>query len=507
MAKVCMKGSSCEVTGCNRKHLTLLHPPRQEYPKRRAERDLPGPTNEENEHLEDGNPEGGNCNATNRGCGVRLRTVPGRNSDKEGIVISIATAEDIEHWKHLSGIGLHIIEDKEVRILIGSDVPEAFWVLEERSGGRGEPYAIRLVGPTEPVEDRENQFSTNFIRVGMEEETLQQRTKRNKVQRNLVSGDLVLVVEENVHRGQWALGRVTVIYTEKDGRVRSAKIMTRSTTLEELRFTYEVRSLGGSTQNLSFHDDLYNQPWDHIDQESNIDHALLHSKNECLYKRFTKLCSYIRLVAARDILGYRNEHASGIVEQNPGKPYPCSLKSIIISLFNHDLTNCKILYVNAEGVIACLNKVLSTSTELRLRPHVLNRFRIVSVLIVRDASVHEAVKLFSILMNLESKHGFTPGKSSTTQLIQVIDTIVLSSPSSTKNDTKLFQCISLNVKFRQYRLDSSVLLLPMVKYTFIILFRLLCCGLSYENEGRYEKALRRIYGIRECNTQQCLCLE
>ena len=49
-----------------------------------------------------------------------------------------------------------------------------------------------VVGPTEPVDDRENQFSPNLIRVGMEEETLQQRTKWNKVQRNLVSGDLVL---------------------------------------------------------------------------------------------------------------------------------------------------------------------------------------------------------------------------------------------------------------------------------------------------------------------------
>ncbi len=61
--------------------------------------------------------------------------------------------------------------------------------------------------------------------------TLQQRTKWNKVQQNLVSGDLVLVVEENMHCGQWPLGRVTEVYTGKDGRVRSAKIMTRCTTL------------------------------------------------------------------------------------------------------------------------------------------------------------------------------------------------------------------------------------------------------------------------------------
>ena len=85
-------------------------------------------------------------------------------------------------------IGLRSIEDKEVRILIGSDVPEAFWVLEKRRGGRGEPYAIRsplgldhpcwaVIGPTEPVEDRENQFSANFIRIRMEEDMLFEQVK------------------------------------------------------------------------------------------------------------------------------------------------------------------------------------------------------------------------------------------------------------------------------------------------------------------------------------------
>ena len=61
--------------------------------------------------------------------------------------------------------------------------------------------------------------------------TLQQREKWNKVPRNLLPGDLVLVAEENTHRGQWPLGRVTEVYAGKDGHVRSVKIRTRSTTL------------------------------------------------------------------------------------------------------------------------------------------------------------------------------------------------------------------------------------------------------------------------------------
>ena len=61
--------------------------------------------------------------------------------------------------------------------------------------------------------------------------TLQQREKWNKVQRNLLLSDLVLVAEENTNRGQWPLGRVTEVYAWKDGHVKSVKIRTRSATL------------------------------------------------------------------------------------------------------------------------------------------------------------------------------------------------------------------------------------------------------------------------------------
>lgn len=248
MAKGCMKGNACEVTGCNRKHNTLLHPPKQEQVERRPGDDPPGLPKKDNQRSENGN-----CNATNRGGGVRLRIVPvkvkGKNGDKvletyafldngsdvtlcdeklveeleldgtkrnfllttqekrdsarKGLEVelkiealdgsdtldiqkvwtvnrlnvsqqSIATAEDIKKWPHLNDVELGSTENKEVRILIGSNVPEAFWVLEERRGKRGEPYAIRsplgwtLIGPTLPIEDEESQYNVNFIRVGEE---------------------------------------------------------------------------------------------------------------------------------------------------------------------------------------------------------------------------------------------------------------------------------------------------------------------------------------------------
>ena len=61
--------------------------------------------------------------------------------------------------------------------------------------------------------------------------TLQERQKWIKPMRNFATGDLVLVVDEKVHRGQWTLGRIVQVHPGKDEIVRSAKIATRSTTL------------------------------------------------------------------------------------------------------------------------------------------------------------------------------------------------------------------------------------------------------------------------------------
>ena len=85
---------------------------------------------------------------------------------------SIATADDLEKWSHLSDVELHSIENREVRIHIGCDVPEAFWVLEEIRGESGEPYAVRsplgwaVMGPTQTVEDEQDNFNVNFLRIG-----------------------------------------------------------------------------------------------------------------------------------------------------------------------------------------------------------------------------------------------------------------------------------------------------------------------------------------------------
>ena len=81
---------------------------------------------------------------------------------------SIPRAEDVQGWSHLSDIEPPEIQNKDVRVLIGCNVPEAFWVMEERRGKRGEPVAVRsllgwtLMGPTEDHQE-DSSFSVNFV--------------------------------------------------------------------------------------------------------------------------------------------------------------------------------------------------------------------------------------------------------------------------------------------------------------------------------------------------------
>ena len=50
-------------------------------------------------------------------------------------------------WSHLQDITLPTIDTEtcDVQLLIGSDVPEVFWNLEERREGRKDPYAVKSV--------------------------------------------------------------------------------------------------------------------------------------------------------------------------------------------------------------------------------------------------------------------------------------------------------------------------------------------------------------------------
>ena len=66
----------------------------------------------------------------------RLWTVDRLNASSR----SIPSEQDAKQWPHLADINLLSIEEKEVRLIIGTNTPEGFWVLEETRGSKGEPY-------------------------------------------------------------------------------------------------------------------------------------------------------------------------------------------------------------------------------------------------------------------------------------------------------------------------------------------------------------------------------
>ena len=62
------------------------------------------------------------------------------------------SSEELSLWPHLRDLSMPE-QQGDVMLLIGVDAPEAFWMLEERRGNTGEPFAVRttlgwsLVGP------------------------------------------------------------------------------------------------------------------------------------------------------------------------------------------------------------------------------------------------------------------------------------------------------------------------------------------------------------------------
>ncbi|XP_020616752.1 uncharacterized protein LOC110054737 [Orbicella faveolata] len=99
--------------------------------------------------------------------------------------LSIPRDRDVDRWSHLKVIELPEIDNKEVRVLMGCNVPEAFWVLKEKRGSKGEPVGIRsplgwtIIGPTEKI-GQEDSFNVNFLRLETQDddETLSQQVEK-----------------------------------------------------------------------------------------------------------------------------------------------------------------------------------------------------------------------------------------------------------------------------------------------------------------------------------------
>ncbi|PFX17955.1 hypothetical protein AWC38_SpisGene17711 [Stylophora pistillata] len=96
---------------------------------------------------------------------VRLWTVDKLNASGR----TIPSEQDPKQWPHLRDIKLPSTSEKEVRLIIGTNVPDAFWVLKEKRGNKGEPYAIRaplgwtLMGPMHKNIGGECHLNVNFV--------------------------------------------------------------------------------------------------------------------------------------------------------------------------------------------------------------------------------------------------------------------------------------------------------------------------------------------------------
>ena len=113
----------------------------------------------------------------------RLWTVDRLNASSR----SIPSEQDARNWPHLEDINLSSISEKEVRLIIGTNASEAFWILDERRGERGEPCALRtplgwtLMGPMEKIQSQECHVNVNFVRsveVAREDDCLVQQVER-----------------------------------------------------------------------------------------------------------------------------------------------------------------------------------------------------------------------------------------------------------------------------------------------------------------------------------------
>lgn len=111
------------------------------------------------------------------------------------------TKEDTAKWPHLKGIDFPRAQSDKVSLLIGSDVPEAHWVCDQRRGRRGQPYAVctplgwALMGPLNSC-DRDC-FSVNFVR--HDDETLHRQMEsmfRSDFNEPMISSKAAMSVED-----------------------------------------------------------------------------------------------------------------------------------------------------------------------------------------------------------------------------------------------------------------------------------------------------------------------
>ena len=94
---------------------------------------------------------------------------------EDNLNITATKAKDLSRWPHLKNIVIPEVDETQVTMLIGANVPEAQVHEECRKGKAGEPYAVRtmlgwaVLGPVDAVSSLNPQkVNVNFVNHGSE---------------------------------------------------------------------------------------------------------------------------------------------------------------------------------------------------------------------------------------------------------------------------------------------------------------------------------------------------
>lgn len=112
-------------------------------------------------------------------------------------------------------------------------------LVEEKGILNSRPIRPNLNAPFDPVEDKEinsrkkyrqaqvlaNMFWRRWLKEHLP--SLTQRSKWIEETGNMREVDFVLIVEPNIARGLWQVGRIQRIFPGKDDRVRTAEVKTK----------------------------------------------------------------------------------------------------------------------------------------------------------------------------------------------------------------------------------------------------------------------------------------
>ena len=151
---------------------------------------------------------------------MALRVVLGSQPTTETVLQTVLIeVEGILNSKPLAYISSDLADPDPVTpnlLLMGrpdSSLPQAIYCSSELLGKRKWRHSQILA----------DQFWPAFIKFYLP--NLQARQKWETDKENLVSGQVVMIVDPQLPRASWPIGRITETYPGKDGKVRSAKVI------------------------------------------------------------------------------------------------------------------------------------------------------------------------------------------------------------------------------------------------------------------------------------------